>query len=189
MEQLHCRRIILTGNPRVGKTTIVRKTISAAKKRNLILTGIITPEIREGGRRKGFQIVDLRSGEKGILASVASERSQPTQWRVGKYRVHQESLKEIAIPAIQEAMENPRVDLVIIDEIGKMEVLDANFAALATEALRNETYRYSALATLGRGIPRSIRARLELETIEKIHVEVSNRDYIAKDLQKWVSKK
>ncbi|MFW9915940.1 MAG: nucleoside-triphosphatase [Candidatus Thorarchaeota archaeon] len=166
-----------------------RKTISAAKKRNLILTGIMTPEIREGGRRKGFQIVDLKSGEKGVLASVAGEKSQTTQWRVGKYRVHQEVLKKIAIPAIQEAMENPRVDLLIIDEIGKMEVLDANFAALATEAIRNDKYGYSALATLGRGIARSIRARLELEIIEKIHVEVSNRDYIAKDLQKWASMK
>jgi nucleoside-triphosphatase len=147
----------------------------------------MTPEMRESGRRKGFQIVDLKSGEKGILASLARESSQPTQWRVGRYRVHQETLKEIAIPAIQEAMENPKVDLLIIDEIGKMEVLDADFAALAIEAIGNEKYKYSALATLGRGIPRNIRTQLELSIIEKIQVEVSNRDYIAKDLQKWVN--
>ncbi len=149
----------------------------------------MTPEIRESGRRKGFQIIDLKSGEKGILASLARESSQPTQWRVGRYRVHPETLKEIAIPALQEAMENPKVDLLIIDEIGKMEVLDTDFAALATEAIRNDKCRYSALATLGRGIPRSIRTRLELDFIEKIEVEVSNRDYIAKDLQKLVRMK
>lgn len=147
----------------------------------------MTPEILEKGRRKGFQIVDLKSGEKGILASLASENPQSNKWKVGKYCVHQETLKEIAIPAIREVIENPRVDLLIIDEIGKMEVLDADFATLATEAIRNDKYRYSALATLGRGIPRSIRARLELNFIEKIQIEVSNRDLITKDLQTWIS--
>ncbi|MFX0113312.1 MAG: nucleoside-triphosphatase [Candidatus Hodarchaeota archaeon] len=186
MKQLQQRRIILTGNPRIGKTTIVRRVLLAAKEKNLVIAGVMTPEILERGKRKGFQIVDLKSGKKGILASLEANNKHFSKWRVGRYRVHKESLNEIAIPAIREVLEKSNADLLVIDEIGKMEVLDANFAALAMKAIGSDDYSFSTLATLGHGIPKSLRAILEIDFIEKMHVEISNRDQIAKDLQKWI---
>ncbi|MFQ5976593.1 MAG: nucleoside-triphosphatase [Candidatus Heimdallarchaeota archaeon] len=180
------RRIILTGNPRIGKTTIIKRIISTANDLSLAIAGIMTPEILDEGNRIGFQIVDLISGKKEILASLETKNNWDNKWKVGKYRVHPKAMEKIAIPALRNAFENTTVDILVIDEIGKMELLSADFAALAIEAFVNEKYGFSVLATLGRGIPRGFRINLDENFIENIRVEVSNRDSIAMDLQKWI---
>jgi len=62
--------ILLTGPPGVGKTTILEEIKNRIKEKEYSIGGIYCPEIRENGRRTGFNIIDISSGRKGILASV-----------------------------------------------------------------------------------------------------------------------
>jgi len=109
-------RILLTGPPQCGKTTIIRKVVARFPGK---ATGFYTREVREKGERVGFEIVTL-DGQVAMLSHVAF----PGPHRVGKYGVSLENLHRVALPALEVA---PGLDLVAVDEIGKMECLSPRF--------------------------------------------------------------
>ncbi|MDI6852467.1 MAG: NTPase [Deltaproteobacteria bacterium] len=109
-------RLLLTGPPQCGKTTVVHRVVEAFPGR---AAGFYTREVRERGRRVGFEIVTL-GGDKAWLSHV----DFPGPWRVGKYGVNLDNLHRVALPAMAPA---PGIDLFVIDEIGKMECLSRRF--------------------------------------------------------------
>jgi len=109
-------RILLTGPPRCGKTTVVQKVVARFPGR---AAGFYTREVREKGERVGFEIVTL-DGQVAWLSHV----SFPGPQRVGKYGVNLENLHRVALPALEAS---PGIDLVVVDEIGKMECLSSRF--------------------------------------------------------------
>jgi len=111
-------RILLTGPPRCGKTTVIKKVVELFPGR---AAGFYTQEVRERGERVGFEIVTL-AGQKAWLSHV----DFPGPHRVGKYGVSLENLHRVALPALEAA---PDIGLVVVDEIGKMECLSPEFIA------------------------------------------------------------
>jgi nucleoside-triphosphatase len=114
--------ILLTGDPGSGKSTLVQELIR--EMRGCRLAGIITPEIREGGKRSGFQIVDLVSGEEETLASVRFQEGP----RVGRYGVNVGGVDRIVDLFLTSL---PHADCVFLDEIGKMEMFSQKFRHLS----------------------------------------------------------
>ena len=84
------RVILLTGRPGCGKTTLIRRVLANYRGD---AGGFYTQEIREGGVRKGFEIITL-DGDRGILAHV----DFPGKQRVGKYRLDPDTFERLAIP-------------------------------------------------------------------------------------------
>jgi nucleoside-triphosphatase len=125
------RILLLTGSPGVGKTTVLMKTVNALKESGYKVGGMISREIREGGTRVGFEILDLQSSKRGWLAHV-NQKSGP---RVGKYRVNIEDLTAIGARAILDAVEN--CDVIAIDEIGPMELFSEKFREAVRKALES----------------------------------------------------
>ncbi len=111
-------RILLTGPPLCGKTTVVQQVAARFPGK---ATGFYTQEVREKGERVGFEIVTL-DGQVAWL----SHRAFPGPHRIGKYGVSLENLHRLALPAMEVA---PGIDLVVVDEIGKMECLSPRFVA------------------------------------------------------------
>lgn len=124
-------KIFLTGPPRVGKTTILLKVISELKKRGYRVGGMISKEVRERGRRVGFAILDILSGKRGILAWKGASYKGP---RVGSYVVNLEDLENIGVKAIIQAIE--QCDLIVIDEVGKMELFSQKFIEAVHRAVK-----------------------------------------------------
>ena len=90
--------ILLTGPPGIGKTTAIMKAVEALKARKgLKIGGMITREVREGGKRVGFQIIDLVSNRTGWLAHI----NQPEGPKISKYRVNLRDLEEIGVKALE----------------------------------------------------------------------------------------
>ena len=114
-------KIFLTGNPRCGKSTVLMKIIDILKNRGLKVGGFITPEIRVRGVRIGFKVVDIHSGEEGLLASV----DKKTGPQVGKYRVDLHDFERVALTALDFAMKE--CDVVCVDELGTMELFSREF--------------------------------------------------------------
>ncbi len=106
------RNCLLTGPPGIGKTTVVERILARLK---VDAGGFLTREMREGGRRTGFEIVTL-DGKRGILATVKGR----SRYRVGRYRVNVEELERVALPALERARRD--CELMVIDEIGTMEL-------------------------------------------------------------------
>jgi nucleoside-triphosphatase len=115
------RLLFLTGCPGVGKTTVLLKTVEFLEAGGWTVGGMISREVRERGERVGFEISDLCSGRLGWLAHV-SQQSGP---RIGKYRVNLADLEGVGVSAISEAVE--RSDVVVVDEIGPMELFSERF--------------------------------------------------------------
>ncbi|RLF20971.1 MAG: hypothetical protein DRN15_06640 [Thermoprotei archaeon] len=126
------RAIFLTGRPGVGKTTVLMKIVEELKKRGFKVGGMISREVREGGRRVGFEIVDIYNGTRGVLAHV----EQKTGPRVGRYRVNLKDLNEVGVRAIERAINE--CDVIVIDEVGKMELFSSRFVDAVKRALHTE---------------------------------------------------
>ena len=122
------KKILLTGAPGSGKTTLIHRVVDKYSGR---AGGFYTQEIRERGRRKGFEIVTLE-GERGILAHV----DHHSQVRVSKYGVDVAALDRIAVDAIQKTIE--RGGLLVIDEIGPMEISSSRFREAVLHALNSD---------------------------------------------------
>ena len=119
------KAILLTGRPGCGKTTLIQRVLAGYVGRT---GGFYAREIREGGVRTGFEVVTL-DGRQGTLAHVCIKSGQ----QVGRYGVDVGAVERLAVPAIiQAARENA---LVVIDEIGPMEILSEAFCAAVTQVL------------------------------------------------------
>jgi len=121
-------KILLTGRPGVGKTTVIMKVAEGFRGR---AGGFYTEEIRKGNLREGFRIRTL-DGRDEILAHV----SRPGPFRVGRYGVDVDAFDEIAIPSLERALE--RQELIIIDEVGKMELFSRRFRSLVHRILGSD---------------------------------------------------
>jgi nucleoside-triphosphatase len=93
--------------------------------------GFISPEERHHGTRTAFHVVDISSGRMAILASVKGDGP-----KVSKYHVDIRSFESVAIPAVEGF---GKCDVVVIDEIGRMELKSRRFAALLDDLLESDT--------------------------------------------------
>ncbi len=106
--------IVITGRPGSGKSTLARALAEELRKRGLRVCGISCPDVRVSGKRVGFRVEDIETGEGVWLARVEGCDGP----KVGRYRVCFEA-EEFAVNVLNKAME---CDVVLIDEIGPMEL-------------------------------------------------------------------
>jgi nucleoside-triphosphatase len=109
-------RLLLEGRPGAGKTTAAAQVVELLRADGASVTGFLTRELREGGRRVGFALETL-DGRQGVLAHVRIHGP-----RVGRYGVALDDLERLAIPAM-----NADADVVVVDELGKMELASVAF--------------------------------------------------------------
>ncbi len=122
------RTILLTGRPGIGKTTVIKEVVDRLGGH---AGGFYTAEIRKGGRRQGFKIVTLE-GQEGVLSHVNIKGSP----RVSRYGVNLKDLEEIGVAALRGAI--AEADLVVVDEIGKMELFSEEFREAVMEAIESD---------------------------------------------------
>jgi nucleoside-triphosphatase len=150
-------RILLEGRPGSGKSTVARRLAETLRKDGIPVTGFVTEEIRERGRRIGFSI-ERFGGERGVLAHVGL----PGPPRVGRYGVDLSALEQVAIPALAETTDR---DVAIIDELGKMELASQPFRD-AVSALLDRPVRVLATAQTARHpYTDALKRRPDIETI------------------------
>ncbi|MCX7778833.1 MAG: NTPase [Patescibacteria group bacterium] len=124
------KNIFVTGLPGCGKTTLIKEVIRKLERR---VGGFFTSEIRKNGQRVGFEIFSL-DGQKGILA----HQDFQSPFKVSKYKVNLKNLEEIAVKSIEEGIKDRK--LIVIDEIGKMELFSEKFRKAVSEALESTNF-------------------------------------------------
>jgi len=118
---------LLTGRPGTGKTSLIKQAAAGLKGR---AGGFYTEEIRVAGTRLGFKLVTL-DGQEAVLARVDFQ----SRYRVGKYGVDIDGLDKVGVPALVAAISQR--DVIVIDEIGKMELFSSRFREVVLEAVNS----------------------------------------------------
>jgi nucleoside-triphosphatase len=155
-------RILLTGPPQCGKTTVVQKVVAGFPGK---AAGFYTREVRRHGRRLGFEIVTL-AGDVALLSHV--DFAGP--YRVGKYGVNLENFHRVALPALTAG---PGIDLIVVDEVGKMECFSTRFVAALESLWRQPVPLLVTVAAKGGGYIAAIKAKPDMTLIT---VTPANRD-------------
>jgi nucleoside-triphosphatase len=165
------KNILLTGKPGIGKTTALKSTISRI---GTDAGGFYTREIRIGKERSGFEIVTL-SGNKMTMAS----KGYKSQYHVGKYGVDIEAVDTMAAGAILDAVSNKNV--IVIDEIGRMELYSEKFKSAVLRALDSNKQADSNKPVIGTIMEKhdvfadTIKDR---DDVELVQITEKNRDEI-----------
>ncbi len=125
-------KIGITGLPNAGKTQALIKVIEMLEEGDQKVGGMITEPITKDNRRVGFYVMDWLTKEKDILAHVDFE----SKIIVGRYKVNLEALERVGVRAIENANDN--CDIIIIDEVGRMEVESERFVEIVKKILEED---------------------------------------------------
>jgi len=169
------KNLFITGNPGVGKTTIIKKLAHILPPN--YINGFYTEEIRSGFKRTGFSISTFDGYEKTM-----SHVDFKSGYRVGKYFVKIESIDEIVI-RLKNMQPEPK--LYLIDEIGKMESFSPTFRNWVEDLIKCKTPIIASIAIRGNQWIESVKKIAGFQTME---LTPKNRDGVAKELQNEISK-
>jgi len=162
------RLIFVTGSPGVGKTSVLLRSVNGLKNRGYEIGGMISRDVREGGVRVGFEIMDFSTGQRGWLAHI----NQPTGPKISKYRVNLTDLDAIGVSSILDAIGN--ADIVIVDEIGPMELFSSAFRDVVVQAVESDK---PVLGTIHFGLRDSLVNNIKnREDAEIFEVTYENRE-------------
>jgi nucleoside-triphosphatase len=164
-------RILLRGRPGVGKTTVMTRLAERLRAAGVPVAGFLTREVRRGAARTGFLVEDLR-GPKAVLADVRI----PGPVRVGRYGVDVAAFERIALPALEEARPGA---VVLLDELGKMELASERFRAAVEELLGRPVPLVATVHVHRHPFTDALQARPDVEVLE---VTPGNRDRVPEEL-------
>jgi nucleoside-triphosphatase len=164
-------RLLLEGRPGIGKTTVARCLVALLLERAVPVGGFTTAELRTGGRREGF-VVEAVSGTQEVLAHVGL----PGPPRVGRYGVDLTAFERVALPALH----IPRTGgVVVVDELGKMELASAAFCEAVVELLGRDV---AVVATVHLARHRLTDALRRRPDIRLVGVTEATRDALPRQL-------
>jgi nucleoside-triphosphatase len=171
----YTKNLLLTGTPGCGKTTVVLRLVGLA--RDLRLAGFHTQELRERGRRVGFEAVGLSSGLRCVLAHARSR----SRLRVGRYGVDPDGLA----PLVRAELERGpgEADAFVVDEIGKMELHSEPFVAAVRRLLEGPAPVLTTVTLKGRGLIAEVKGRADVQVLP---VTAENRDRLPAAVAHWL---
>ncbi len=176
-------KIGITGMPSVGKTQTLIKIIEKIEKSGYKIDGMITGPAIENKKEVGVYVEDWQTKEKGVFAHLDFD----TKDKVGKYGVDVKVLEEIGVKAVERAINDDEVDVIIIDEIGKMEMLSEKFCETVIEALDSDKPIMVTLHKKSRTpLLQDIRRRDDIRILE---VTAVNRNLLPYKIEKIMAEK
>ena len=170
------RVYLLSGEPGVGKTTIIKQAIANLSGK---AGGFYTEEIRNRGIREGFRIITL-DGQNAILAHIAIS----SQHRVSKYGVDIASLERVGVVALHQAIHER--DLVVVDEIGKMELFSSRFQDAVLAAIESGKKVLGTILLNPHPWADKIKHQPEVAVVM---VTRANRNQVLETVLKWLGSK
>jgi nucleoside-triphosphatase len=151
-------RILLTGSPGSGKTTLIRRLAADLQASGVHVGGFTSAELREDTQRVGFTVAEI-GGPAAILAHVELSGGP----RVGRYGVDITAFERIALPAIDRAIHRPGV--AVIDELGPMELFSQRFIHAVSQLFDTDVPVVATMHRRTHPVTEAIKRRLGAEPL------------------------
>ncbi|MEE8194190.1 MAG: nucleoside-triphosphatase [Dehalococcoidales bacterium] len=164
---------LLTGRPGTGKTSLIKQAVAGMAGK---AGGFYTEEIRSQGIREGFRLVTL-DGHDTILAHVKIQ----SPWRVARYGVDTDGLDRVGVSALKRAAQ--QCELVVVDEIGKMELFSAGFREAVLQIIDSGKWLLGTIMLAPNPWADAIKLRHEVELVT---VTGTNYRQVLAGLQCWL---
>jgi nucleoside-triphosphatase len=166
---------LLTGQPGSGKTSLLKTLIGDMAGK---AGGFFTEEIRAQQSRVGFRLITL-SGESAVLAHV---KIQSRPYSVGRYGVDIGVLENLGVAAIIRAIAER--ELIVIDEIGKMELFSDKFKAAVLQAIESGKKLLGTIMLKPHPWADALKRRPEVYVIPVTH---TNYQLAQEEIRRWLS--
>ncbi len=165
-------KILLTGKPGIGKSTILKKVATDLK---IPKYGVVAKEIRDSqNQRIGFEAVTF-DGRSSIFAHKYAFK---TKFSVGEYYVDAEAIDNFVVPELRKGLDKSN-SIVLIDEIGRMQSFSDEFLNIVGCLFQS---RSNLLATIVlEDEPWSLKFKKYPGAI-LIEVNDKNREYLAETI-------
>jgi nucleoside-triphosphatase len=167
------KNLFIAGTRGVGKTTLLREVTLSKRDR---IGGFYTEHILAGRVQKGFMIRTF-DGQDRMLA--AKGLKSPHQ--LGKYGVDLNALENVGVPALKLGLMSK--DLIVIDEIGSMEMMSERFRLTLLEAL---TSTKPVLATIRAAAQPFSDHVKKLSDTQTLVLTKSNYAAVKQQVRKWI---
>jgi nucleoside-triphosphatase THEP1 len=129
------RLFMLVGETGSGKTTRAKEVIERLQAQGLRVGGILAPGLLESGRRTGFDLVNLATGESAPLARENTGGAAPhAQWSRFSF-----SEQGLALGRRALGPDSLGADVVLVDEVGPFELAGGGWAPALDDLARDET--------------------------------------------------
>ena len=196
------KKILLTGQPKSGKSYLLKKLINELQKnKQNQINGIITNELQFMGNRIGIQVRDINSNSEEVhILAIKKFHNKKYNNKSAKilssYLVDPKIFEKIAIPIINNSIKlslKKIPNLLIIDEIGKMELFSSKFKKKIKELfeeqkdpLVSEYLQILATVPISEDVPFVEKLKLQND-VEIIIIDKENRNKQYKKLKKIFS--
>ena len=165
-------RFLLEGPPKVGKTVAMRRLVELLREHGAAVSGFVTDEIRERDRRVGFVVRDV-AGPEAVLA----HQDFQTGVHVSRFGVNVPAFERVALPALRRAQETGGV--VIIDELGRMELASAPFVKVVDALLAGSLPVVATVHVYEHPVTDALKRRAD---VQRVVVTEANRDELPAQL-------
>ena len=176
-------KVLITGPPRCGKSTLINSIITSLQK-DYIIYGFLTPEIRKGGKRIGFQLEDIQTGKKILLAQIGNFN---TKYKLGRYSIFLNEFDRFLIDTLESDINKisntkHQKSIIIIDEIGKMELSSKLFQEIIKNFFQKQ---FPIIAAIGEKLNHPLKKFiLRLPDILLFNLNRNNQHLIIQKIKK-----
>ena len=168
--------LILKGRPSIGKTTLIKAAIQQLADR---AGGFYTEEILGPGGRKGFRLITL-TNRSVVMAHIDLD----TRVRIGRFGVNLAAIDEVGVTALRDAIEQKPI--VIIDEIGKLELASPQFQNMVIKAMGSSKL---VLATAMQATHPWLAALQSMPLVTVWEVTLKNRTPLLAQVLEWIDQR
>jgi nucleoside-triphosphatase len=169
------KNLILAGKPASGKTTLIKEVCRRRLER---LGGFYTEEIKEGNERQGF-LLKTFDGKEGVLA----RKGMKSSCKLNKYGIDLGVLEGIGIAALGRALEEK--DIIVIDEIGSMEIVSDHFRRQLLECLNSPKRILATIRFNAQPFTDEIK---KMADTELVNLSRQNTFMVKKQVEEWMDR-
>jgi len=167
------KNLFIAGTPGVGKTSLLREVTLSKRER---IGGFYTDHMLAGRMRKGF-VMRTFDGQERVLAAKGMKSSH----QLGKYGVDINALENVGIPALKLALEAK--DMIVIDEIGSMEMMSERFRQTLLECLTSTKPVLATIRAASQPFSDQVKKFSDTQTIV---LTKANYNQVKQQVRKWL---